>query len=184
MSILSRKITITVSAGTSLIVQVGWNASSAMFDPSRGAVDSSIEKHYQRELLDIVWMTLSLQHGTGISAPAVGEDVRPWRKSQIHPFNKHDTSTPMAASTQGYSGITCTELGVGNIPYTLQQITHVVAHKSANTRQVAAETWEVAMRDCVNKRECTYGLVLPISIYRAAGADIFLTYTELPWVRV
>lgn len=34
MSILSRKMTIAVGTGTSLIVQEGGNASSTMFDPS------------------------------------------------------------------------------------------------------------------------------------------------------
>ena len=50
----------------------------------------------------------------------------------------------MAASTQGYSGITRTELGIRNVPSTLQQITRVVAHEPANTHQVAAETRDVA----------------------------------------
>lgn len=65
-------MTITVGGGTSLTVQVGWNASSAMFSPRWGAVDSSIEKQYHGQMLDIVWMTLSLQDGIGISALVVG----------------------------------------------------------------------------------------------------------------
>lgn len=40
-------------------------------------MDSSIEKHYHGQVSDIVWMTLSLQDGIGISVLVVGEDMRP-----------------------------------------------------------------------------------------------------------
>lgn len=61
-------------------------------------------------------MTLSLQDGIGISVLVVGEDMRPWHKSQIQPFNERGISTTMVASMQGDASITRTELGVGKVP--------------------------------------------------------------------
>lgn len=118
---------------------MGWNESSAVFDPHWGTVDSSIEKHYHGQVSDIVWMTLSLQDGIGISALAVRQDVRPWHKSQIQPFNERGISTTMVASTQGDASITRTELGVGKVPenysYCSSRACKYLSGHSRNTRR-------------------------------------------------
>lgn len=155
MSILSRKITITVGAGTSLVVRVGWNAHSTMFDPSRGAVDSSIKKHYHGQVLDIIWMALSLQCCIGISLPVVEEDVGPWCKSQIQPFHKHSISVPMAASARRYSDMyrECPKHPAANYLCHRSQACKYIPGCSRNTKR-----GDDQQRDCVNQHECAPNL--------------------------
>lgn len=182
MSILPRKMTITVSAGTSLIVQLGWNASSMMFSLSWGTVDSSIEKHYHgrvlRHLDDFVfttWFWHTCTRGReGCETLTEGSNPALLQAQHFHPDGcqcigilrhhayrvgyqkhpKHPAANYLCCSSQACK--------------------YMPGH-SRNMR-CGDDQW----RDCVNKYECTYGFLLPISIHRSVGADLLLTYNELP----
>lgn len=185
MSILSRKMTITVGAGTSLIVRVGWNASSMMFDPSWNAVGSSIEKYYHGQALNIVWMTVfttwywHICAGSGRGCETLIQESNP-ALSQAWHFH------PDGCQHAGILRHHTYRAGYRKRPK------HPEANYSCSSwackymlgRRSNMRCGDGQQRDCVNKHECIYRLMLPIAIHRSVSADLLLTYTELPWPRV